>query len=90
MGSNPVPVTKKQGTICVCVDYRDLNRACPKYNFPTPFIHQIIDDCTGCEVFSFMDGFSDYNQIEIVHQDQHKTILSIHGVLFPIENYHLD
>ena len=36
--SNIVSVTKKQGTIRVCVDYRDLNRACPKDNYPTPFI----------------------------------------------------
>ena len=64
--SNIVPVTKKQGTIHVCIDYRDLNRACPKDNYPTPIIDQIIDDCAGCDVFSFMDCFSDYNQIEIV------------------------
>jgi hypothetical protein len=36
--SNPVPVNKKQGTICVCMDFRDLNKACPKDNFRTPFI----------------------------------------------------
>ena len=71
--SNIVPVTKKQGTIRVCVDYRDLNKACPKDNYPTPFIDQIIDDCAGCEIFSFMDGFSGYNQIDILLQDQHKT-----------------
>ena len=36
--SNIVPVDKKQGTIQVCVDYRDINRARPKDNYPTPFI----------------------------------------------------
>jgi hypothetical protein len=36
--SNPVPVDKKQGTIRVCTDFRDLNKACPKDNYPTPFI----------------------------------------------------
>ena len=56
----------------VCIDYMDLNRACPKDNYPTPFIDQIIDDCASCEVFSFMDGFSGYNQIEIVLEHQHK------------------
>jgi hypothetical protein len=61
--SNPVPVDKKQGTIRVCTDFRDLNKACPKDNFPTPFINQIIDECASCEAFSFMDGFSGYNQI---------------------------
>jgi hypothetical protein len=57
--SNPVPVNKKQGTIRVCTDFRDLNKACPKDNFPTPFIDQIIDECAGCEAFSFMDVFRD-------------------------------
>jgi hypothetical protein len=71
--SNPVPVDKKQGTIRVCTDFRDLNKACPKDNYPTPFIDQIIDECTGCEAFSFMDGFSSYNQIQIKPEDQHKT-----------------
>ena len=42
--SNMVPVTKKQGTIIVSVDYWDLNLACPKDSFPTPIIHQILDD----------------------------------------------
>lgn len=56
--SNPVPVDKKQGTIWVCVEYCYLNTACPKDNYPTPFIDQILD---GCESFSFMGGFSGYN-----------------------------
>jgi hypothetical protein len=59
--SNPIPVNKKQGTICICMDFWDLNKACPKDNFPTPFIDQILDECEGSEIFSFMDGFSGYN-----------------------------
>jgi hypothetical protein len=43
--SNLVPVNKKQGTIRVCVDYRDINKACPKDNYPTPFIDQIVRLC---------------------------------------------
>ena len=49
--SNPVSVDKKQGAIHICTDFRDLNRACPKDNFPTPFIDQILDECAGSEVF---------------------------------------
>ena len=71
--SNIVPVMKKQGKIRVCIDYRDVNHACPKDNYPTPFIDQIIDDYVGCENFSFMDVFSGYNQINIHPDDQHKT-----------------
>jgi hypothetical protein len=70
--SNRVPVNKKQGTIHVCTDFRDLNKAYPKDNFPTPFIDQIIDECAGCEVFYFMDGFFGCNQIQIKPEEQHK------------------
>ena len=49
--SNPVPVDKKQGTIRICTDFRDLNKAYPKDNYPTPFINQIIHACAGSEVF---------------------------------------
>ena len=59
--SNPVLVDKKQWTIYICIDFCDLNRACPKDNFPTPFIDQILDECAGSEVFFFMDGFYGYN-----------------------------
>ena len=62
-----------QGAIWVCTDFRDLNWACPKDNFPTPFIDQILDECPGSEVYSFMDDFSGYNQIPIKPEDQHKT-----------------
>jgi hypothetical protein len=71
--SNLVPIDKKQGTIRVCIDYRDINKSCPKDNFPTPFVDQIVDDCTGSEIFSLMDGFSGYNKINILPEDQHKT-----------------
>ena len=73
MGFKSHPVDKKQRSICICTDFYDLNRACPKDNFPTPFIDQILDECAGSEVFSFMDGFSGYNQIQIKLHVQHKT-----------------
>ena len=66
-------VDKKQGVIQICIDFHDLNQVCPKDNFPTPFINQILDECVGSELFSFMDGFSGYNQIQIKLEDQHKT-----------------
>ena len=57
--SNPVLVDKKQGTIRICTNFRDLNRAYPKDNFPTPFIDQILDECAGSEVFLLWMDFSD-------------------------------
>ena len=68
--SNPVVANKKEGKIRICTDFRDLNKACPKDNYPTPFIDQILDDCAGDEIFLFMDGFSGYNQIHIKLEDQ--------------------
>jgi hypothetical protein len=65
-------MNKNQGTIRVCMDFHDLNKAYPKDNFPTPFIDQILDECVGSEMFSFMDGFLGYNQIQIKPKDQHK------------------
>jgi hypothetical protein len=80
--SNPVPIDKKGGSIRVCVDYRDINKGCPKDNFPTPFVDQIVDDCAGSKIFSLMDGFSGYNQINIAPEDQHKTTFICHWVTF--------
>ena len=71
--SNLVLVDKKQGAICICTDFCDLNHTCPKDNFPTPFIDQILDECARSEVFFFMDYFFGYNQIQIKPEDQHKT-----------------
>jgi hypothetical protein len=71
--SNIVLVTMKQGTIHVYVDYRDLNKACVKDNYPMPFIDQIIDNCVGSVIFSFIDGFSRYNQIDILPTNNRKT-----------------
>jgi len=72
--SNPTPMDKKQGTIRLCIDFRDLNKACPKGNFPTPFIDHIIDEYDRNEIYSFMDEFFGYNQITICLEDQHKTM----------------
>ena len=46
--------------------------AFPEDNFPTQFIDQILDECVGSDIFSFMDDFSEYNQIQINPKDQHK------------------
>jgi hypothetical protein len=70
--SNLVPVNKKQGVICVFVYYRNINKSCSKDNYPTPFFDQIVDNCARSEIFSLMDGFSSYNQINILLVDKHK------------------
>ena len=59
--SNIVPVKKKNGQIRCCVDFRNLNKACPKDEFPLPNMDMLIDSVAGHAMFSFMDGFSGYN-----------------------------
>ena len=59
--ANIVSVPKKDGKVWMCVDYRDLNRASPKDNFPLPNIDILVDNTTNFALFSFMDGFSGYN-----------------------------
>ncbi|MCQ7416301.1 reverse transcriptase domain-containing protein [Salmonella enterica] len=71
--ANIVPVPKKNGQVRMCVDYRDLNRASPKDNFPLPHIDVLVDNTAGFSTFSFMDGFSGYNQIKMAPEDQEKT-----------------
>ena len=71
--SNIVLIMNKQGTIRICVDYRDLNKSCPKENYHVPFIDQIIDNYAVSVVFSFVNGFSGYIMINILPSHQHKT-----------------
>ena len=47
----------------VCVDYTDLNEACPKDSFPLPRIDQIMDATAGHDILSFLDAFFEYHQI---------------------------
>src|SRR5256886_11512948 len=56
--SNIVPVTKKNGSIRICIDFRNLNDACPKDEFPLLVIDIMVDNTAGYERMSFMDGFS--------------------------------
>lgn len=62
--SSIVPVKGKSGQTRACVNFRDLNKACPNDDFPIPISEILIDATMGYEIFSFMDGFSGYNQIK--------------------------
>ena len=71
--ANVVLVKKANGKLRMCVDFMDLNKACPKDSFPLPKIDQLVDSIAGHRLLTFMDAFSGYNQIKMVEEDQEKT-----------------
>ena len=71
--ANVVMVKKSNGKWRMCVDFTDLNRACPEDSYPLPQIDTLVDSTTRHELLSFMDAFSGYNQIKMKEEDQEKT-----------------
>ena len=71
--ANVVLVKKENGKWRLCIDFTDINKACPKDSFPMPRIDLIVDATAGHELLSFMDAFSGYNQISMDPGDQEKT-----------------
>ena len=71
--ANVFPVPKKDGKVRVCVDFRNLNKASPKDDFPIPHIDMLVDSTAGHAMLTFMDGFSNYNQIMMAPEDREKT-----------------
>ena len=71
--ANVVMVKKANGKWRMCVDFTDLNQACPKDSFPLPRIDQLVDSTVGHKLLTFMDTFSSYNQILMAEEDQEKT-----------------
>ena len=71
--ANVVLVKKANGKWRLCIDFTDINKACPKDSFPLPRIDLIVDAIAGHELLSFMDAFSGYNQISMDPGDKEKT-----------------
>ncbi|XP_010507127.1 PREDICTED: uncharacterized protein LOC104783704 [Camelina sativa] len=71
--ANPVVVKKKKGKNRVCIDFTDLNKACPKDSYPLPHIERLVEATAGNALLSFMNAFSGYNQILIHADDREKT-----------------
>ena len=81
--ANTVMVKNKTGKWRMCVDFTDLNRACPKDPFPIPRIDQLVDATVGHPRMSFLDVFQRYHQIPLALDDPEKTAFVI-----PVGNYH--
>ena len=68
-----MPIIKKNGQVCICIDFYDLNRTYLKDNFPLPHIDLLIDNTTSYEMLSFIARFLTYNSIRLAVEDQDKT-----------------
>ena len=64
---------KANGKWRMCVDFTNLNKACPKDSYPLPRIDQLVDTIMGHKLLSFMDAFSGYNQIRMDEANQKNT-----------------
>jgi hypothetical protein len=71
--ANPMVVPKPNGSMRMCIDFTDLNKAFPKDPFPLPRINQIVDSTAGCDLSCFLDAFSGYHQIKMAVKDKDKT-----------------
>ncbi|GKV32763.1 hypothetical protein SLEP1_g41344 [Rubroshorea leprosula] len=79
--SNVVLVVKKNGKLRICVDFRNLNLATPKDEYPMPIVDLLVDGAARHRILSFMDGHSGYNQIFIAEEDISKTAFRCPGAI---------
>ncbi|CAL2245408.1 unnamed protein product [Prunus armeniaca] len=78
--ANIVPVLKrKTRAVRICVDYRNLNEASPKDEYPMPMADMLVDGAAHNQMLSFMDGNAGYNQIKMAEEDIHKTAFMCPG-----------
>ena len=81
--ANVVVVPKKGGKWRACVDYTDLNNACPKHSFPLPRIDQIVEASSGHGMLPFLDAFLGYHQFPMYPLDVEKTtFITPHGLFY--------
>ncbi|GKV13716.1 hypothetical protein SLEP1_g24702 [Rubroshorea leprosula] len=71
----------KNGKLRIRVDFRNLNLATPKDEYPTPIADLLVDGAARHRVLSFMDGHCGYNQIFIVKEDIPKTAFCCPGAI---------
>jgi hypothetical protein len=78
---NIVPMEKNTGKIRVCTDFRNLNKAIPKDEYPMPIADMLINNASGHQVISFSDGNTGYNQIFMAKEDMSKMAFRCPGFI---------
>ncbi|GJS17810.1 reverse transcriptase domain-containing protein [Tanacetum coccineum] len=71
--SNPVMVKKHYGIWRMCVDFKDLNKACPKDGYPLPKIDWKVESLYGFPFKCFLDAYKGYHHIKMAKEDEEKT-----------------
>ena len=71
-----VVVSKKHGKMRVCINVKKVNIATIRDHYPLPIIDHVIERVARAKTYSFVYGFSRYNQISIDPKDQHKMVFS--------------
>jgi hypothetical protein len=79
--SNIVPVEKESDKLRVCIDFRNLNRATPKDQYPMPIADTLINNASRNRIISFLDGNARYNQIFMAEEDASKTTFICSGFI---------
>jgi hypothetical protein len=72
---------KESGKLRVCIDFRNLNRATPKDEYPMPIANTLINNASGNRIISFLDGNAGYNQIFMAEDDASKTAFICPGFI---------
>ncbi|XP_021999737.1 uncharacterized protein LOC110897289 [Helianthus annuus] len=70
--SNPVMVKKPDGTWRMCIDFKDLNKACPKDAYPLPEMDFKVDSLVPFRYKCFLDAYKGYHQIKMSREDEEK------------------
>lgn len=71
--SNPVLVKKADGSWRMCVDFKNINSACPKDYYPLPEIDWKIESVMGYKYKCFLDAYKGYHQVQMAKDDEEKT-----------------
>ncbi|GKV47203.1 hypothetical protein SLEP1_g54121 [Rubroshorea leprosula] len=71
--ANPVLVKKVNGKWRMCIDYTNLNQACPKDCYPMPSIDKLVEAASSNERLSLLDAYSGYHQVPMAPEDEEKT-----------------